>query len=105
MNRTAKVWMYNQYAGVLVETDTGYSFAYNTEYLEWKDAKPISFSFPLQKNEFVSNVLFAFFDGLIPEGWLLAIVEKNWKINEKDRMGILMVCCQDCIGAVSISIE
>jgi serine/threonine-protein kinase HipA len=43
-----------------------------------------------------------FFDGLIPEGWLLEIAEKNWKLNPRDRMGLLLACCRDCIGAVSI---
>jgi len=46
--------------------------------------------------------MFSFFDGLIPEGWLLEVAEKNWKLDERDRMGLLMVCCTDCIGAVSI---
>jgi serine/threonine-protein kinase HipA len=43
-----------------------------------------------------------FFDGLIPEGWLLEIVVANWKINPKDRMGLLLNFCKNCIGAVSI---
>ena len=47
-------------------------------------------------------LLFPFFDGLIPEGWLLDIAEKNWKLNQRDRMGLLMACCADCIGAVSV---
>jgi serine/threonine-protein kinase HipA len=46
--------------------------------------------------------LFPFFDGLIPEGWLLDIAQKNWKLNPRDRMGLLMACCKDCIGAVSV---
>jgi serine/threonine-protein kinase HipA len=46
--------------------------------------------------------MISFFDGLIPEGWLLDIAQKNWKLNERDRMGLLLVCCRDCIGAVSI---
>ena len=46
--------------------------------------------------------LFPFFDGLIPEGWLLDIAEKNWKLNPRDRMGLLLACCKDCIGAVSV---
>ena len=46
--------------------------------------------------------LFPFFEGLIPEGWLLDIASKNWKINPNDRMGLLLACCQNCIGAVSI---
>jgi serine/threonine-protein kinase HipA len=46
--------------------------------------------------------LFSFFEGLIPEGWLLDIASKSWKINRNDRMGLLMACCQNCIGAVSV---
>jgi HipA-like protein len=30
------------------------------------------------------------------------LAEKNWKLNAKDRMGLLLSCCKDCIGAVSI---
>ena len=57
---------------------------------------------PLTEKPFESKTLFPFFDGLIPEGWLLDIAEMNWKINHKDRMGLLLACCQDCIGAVSV---
>jgi serine/threonine-protein kinase HipA len=46
--------------------------------------------------------MFPFFDGLIPEGWLLDIAEKNWKIDSRDRMGLLLACCKDCIGDVSV---
>ena len=48
------------------------------------------------------KVLFPFFDGLIPEGWLLDIAEKNWKIDVRDRMSLLLACCKDCIGAVGV---
>jgi len=47
-------------------------------------------------------VLFPFFDGLIPEGWLLEVVEDTWKVNPKDRMGLLLVSCRDTIGNVSV---
>jgi serine/threonine-protein kinase HipA len=33
---------------------------------------------------------------------LLEIAEKNWKLNPRDRMGLLLACCKDCIGAVSV---
>jgi serine/threonine-protein kinase HipA len=102
MNRKAEVWMHDLYAGELAETDSGYCFQYDAIYLNTINAKQLSFSFPMQQAEFLSNVLFPFFDGLIPEGWLLNIVEKNWKLNQKDRMGILLACCKNCIGAVSI---
>jgi len=57
---------------------------------------------PLREKEYTSEVLFPFFDGLIPEGWLLEIAEKNWKFDRRDRMSILLLTCRDCIGAVSV---
>jgi serine/threonine-protein kinase HipA len=39
---------------------------------------------------------------LIPEGWMLEIAEKNWKLNSRDRFELLLICCRDCIGAVSV---
>ena len=51
---------------------------------------------------YTSKTLFPFFDGLIPEGWMLQVVSRNWKINIQDRFGLLIVSCKDCIGNVSI---
>jgi len=39
---------------------------------------------------------------LIPEGWLLNIAIDNWKINPRDRFGLLLSMCRDCIGCISI---
>ena len=71
-------------------------------YLKAPDAIPVSRLLPLQSEPFFNRVLFPFFDGLIPEGWLLEIAEKNWKIDPRDRMGLLLACCKDCIGAAGI---
>jgi len=100
--RKAKVYMYNDLAGFLTESEEGYSFIYDMNYLNGSAAKPVSLTLPLQEKPFTSRTLFPFFDGLIPEGWLLEIAEKNWKLNARDRMGLLLACCKDCIGAVSI---
>ena len=67
-----------------------------------KIAESISLTLPLTDKPYISNILHPFFDGLIPEGWLLDIAEKNWKINNRDRMSLLLACCKDCIGAVSV---
>jgi hypothetical protein len=47
----------------------------------------VNLTLPLKAEPFNSNILFPFFDGLIPEGWLLDIAERNWKLNARDRMG------------------
>lgn len=99
--RKAKVLYQNEWAGILTEDEEGYHFQYQEGYCAM-GKEPVSLTLPLKEEPYHSSVLFPFFDGLIPEGWILDIVEKNWKINEKDRMGILLVACRDCIGAVSI---
>jgi serine/threonine-protein kinase HipA len=102
MSRKAQVYMKDELAGSLEEIATGYSFIYDKNYLQNENAQAVSNTLPLQAKIFTSNVLFPFFDGLIPEGWLLDIAEKNWKLKEKDRMGLLLTFCKNCIGAVSI---
>ena len=57
---------------------------------------------PLRREAYMSNTLFPFFDGLIPEGWLLNVAQKNWKLDENDRFGLLLTVCKDCIGDVNI---
>ena len=100
--KTAEIRIHDQAAGRLTQDENGYHFQYYTAYLSGPSPIPVSLTLPLQATPFNSNVLFPFFDGLIPEGWLLDIAEKNWKLNARDRMGLLLACCKDCIGAVSV---
>jgi len=89
--RKAIIKMDTQIAGCLTQDDKGYHFEYDKAYLTQTEAKPVSLTLPLQETIYSSNILFPFFDGLIPEGWLLDIAEKNWKLNPRDRMGLLSV--------------
>ena len=100
--RSADIFVNDTKAGVLEETETGYRFQYAPGYLSRKQAEPVSLTLPLQDEPYDSQVLFPFFDGLIPEGWLLDVVEDTWKVNPKDRMGLLLVSCRDTIGHVSV---
>jgi len=100
--RQAKIFYKEQLAGILTEGDDGYEFYYLPDYLGTKTAKPVSLTLPLQKETYKNSVLFSFFDGLIPEGWLLDVALRNTDISMLDRMSLLLLCCKDCIGAVSI---
>lgn len=100
--RQAKILIDQQVAGILTENEEGYIFEYEEDYLKSKSSQAVSLTLPLQKEPFVANNLFPFFDGLIPEGWLLDIVHKNWKLNPRDRMGLLLATCKDCIGNISV---
>ena len=88
--------------GIITETDEGYAFKYDEDYLLRGSVPAASLTLPLREEEYRSNVLFPFFDGLIPEGWLLAVTQKTWKLDRKDRFGALLAVCNDCIGDVSV---
>lgn len=90
-------------AGELRELDTGeYEFVYDESYIQNHANLFITFQMPVRVSPYRSKRLFSFFDGLIPEGWLLTIAAESWRINKKDRMGLLLACCQNTIGAVSV---
>ena len=74
--RKAEIYLYDRLAGLLVEDENGYTFQYNEDYLA-DNPKRLSVTFPLQSEKFHDRVLFPFFDGLIPEGWLLEIATDN----------------------------
>lgn len=101
--RSATIYYKKWIAGILTETDDGeYTFQYNEEYITEHQRQFITFTMPVRKEIYSDKRLFPFFEGLIPEGWLLDIASKNWKINQNDRMGLLLACCRNCIGAVSV---
>jgi serine/threonine-protein kinase HipA len=101
MNRKGKVFFEEKFAGVLSEDENGYTFEYDEKFM-LENNQSISLTLPINKNPHVSKTMFPFFDGLIPEGWLLNIAVENWKLDSRDRMGLLLTVCKDCIGAVSI---
>ena len=101
--RVASIYYKEHLAGSLTETDEGeYIFQYDENYVKQHPKEFITFTMPVTEKSYKEKRLFPFFEGLIPEGWLLHIASKNWKINPNDRMGLLMACCKNCIGAVSV---
>lgn len=100
--RKGKVYYKDELAGVIMEDSNGVSFTYDKNYLQSGNAKPVSLTMPFREEPYTDKVMLPFFDGLIPEGWLLGIAERNWKIDSRDRMGLLLAFCRDSIGAVSV---
>ena len=100
--RSGKVFYKDEFAGTIQEDANGVSFTYDKNYLKPEIAKPVSLTMPLREEPYTDKVMLPFFDNLIPEGWLLEIAEQNWKINPRDRMGLLLAFCKDTIGAVSV---
>jgi len=101
--RKGEVYYNDCFVGIILETDEGeYIFQYDGQYVKNHPDDFITFTMPVTEKPYIDKRLFPFFEGLIPEGWLLDIASESWKINRNDRMGLLLACCQNCIGAVSI---
>jgi len=102
MKNKGNVFFQDEVAGYILETDEGYEFSYDSRYLGGSDPQPVSLTLPLSDKVYKSKTLFPFFDGLIPEGWLLDHASVKWKIKTNDRFQLLLATCSDAIGAVSI---
>lgn len=101
-HKRGKVFVDKNFAGIIEQGEGLYTFKYDKAYLKSADPKPVSLTLPLQAEPFEQKTMIPFFDGLIPEGWILNIMTVNWKINSRDRMSLLLLACKDCIGNVSI---
>lgn len=99
--RKAEVFYNNELAGYITETQNGYTFQYEHEFL--KKNILISISLPPREEPYNSKELFPFFKGLLPEGWYLNIVCATQKIDNKDSFGLLLASSSgDTIGAVTV---
>jgi serine/threonine-protein kinase HipA len=99
--RRLQVLYQDQVAGWLEETDEGYRFSYDPAWIARQGAA-ISLTLPVRNEPWESTMLFPFFDGLIPEGWLLDLGTRNWKLDPRDRFGLLAAFCRDTMGAVGV---
>ncbi len=99
--REGMVFYDGEPAGMITETDEGYIFEYDEEFL--KRELPLSASLPPRKKPYKSRELFPFFRGLLPEGWYLDIVSAKEKIDKADLFGLLLCTANiDTIGAVTV---
>lgn len=101
--RQARVLYKDRLAGHLSESENGFRFVYDPDYL--KTGQSVSASLPLRAEPYESRDLFSFFQGLLPEGWYLEIVSMTAKVDPDDLFGLLLATASDAIGAVTVCRE
>ena len=102
MTENAAVFYGDLRAGTLSKRSGCYVFQYHPAYLARPDAHPVSLSLPLQSKPFEFTSFPPFFDGLLPEGWLLDLSSSKFKIDPRDKFSLLLALGNDGIGAVSV---
>jgi serine/threonine-protein kinase HipA len=103
MMSKALVYYKNTLAGTIEKTaDENFIFSYDEQYLN-SGHPAISLTLAKKEKRFEADRLFPFFDGLIPEGWLLNLATSELRLNPlRDRFELLTKLCHDTIGAVHI---
>ena len=101
---SAHILRQGEKVGILSRLDDDtYRFQYNQEYLETPKAKNISVNFPLRKEPFESEYLFAFFFNMLSEGNVKKAQCRNMKIDEEDSFTrLLKTAKDDVIGSVTV---
>ncbi len=100
MDRVGRVFYQGRFAGLLEQSDDGYKFTYDRDYLA--GGVPIGFRLKLQLEPHESDVLMPFFENLVAEGWLRKVQSQQQKIDENDRFGLLLSNGKDLVGAVTV---
>lgn len=101
MKRLYKVMMFGQLAGQLTVEKGSWIFQYDEAYQNLVNKPPISNSLPKSKSVTVGKEILPFFDGLLPEGWVITSFERfGVKVeNKEDAVGLFL---KDAIGAASL---
>ena len=68
MTRQLSVWLFGAHIGTLSQIDGRLNFSYESDWLNTRNAIPLSQSLPLQAEAFDDRATRPFFAGLLPEG-------------------------------------
>jgi len=98
--RSMNIFMHSILAGRLteIEKNAKYLFQYDANY----NGPPISMTMPLDTRDYEFNCFPPFFDGLLPEGFMLESLLKGLKIDRDDYFGQLVAVGSDLVGAVTV---
>jgi serine/threonine-protein kinase HipA len=97
-----RVLLDNRFVGhFLKETSGAIHFQYHQDWLEWRDAVPVSLSLPLREDAYRGAPVAAVFENLLPDSDAL-----RQRVAEKvgapgtDAYSLLSVIGRDCVGAL-----
>lgn len=101
--RTAEIRRSGIRVGQLSELSGGPTrFTYDKAYLAQANARPIAPTLPLRPEPFDSPGLHPVFEGLLPQGWLLDIDVRKYRLKSGDQFGLLLATGRHTIGAIEV---
>ena len=90
--------------GVLKKTEKGgLAFEYDKQWLNTPGARPISLSLPLLDKLFSGDVVYNYFDNLLPDNLQIrARIQAKFHISTNQPFDLLASIGKDCVGAIQI---
>ena len=103
-NRTLSVLMNGVLIGQLEKTTKGgLTFGYDKAWLNTPGARPISLSLPLVEQPFFGDVVYNFFDNLLPDNQQIrARIQAKFHVATNQPFDLLASIGKDCVGAIQI---
>ncbi|MEI6242102.1 MAG: HipA N-terminal domain-containing protein [Chlamydiota bacterium] len=98
--RKAKVFVNGVLAGELQEITRGHHYRFI--YLEGYKGSSVSLEMPIIKQVYAFDRFPPFFEGLLPEGFMLEALLKQSKIDRNDLMSQIIAVGHDLVGNVTI---
>lgn len=81
----------------------GLTFIYDKQWLETPGSRPVSLSLPLIKQEYSGDVVYNFFDNLLPDNpQVRARIQTKFQIGTNQPFDLLASIGRDCVGAIQI---
>ncbi|MGB5445509.1 MAG: type II toxin-antitoxin system HipA family toxin [Psychromonas sp.] len=78
-------------------------FAYSKEWLDISGARPISLSMPLSKQEYKGDVVYNYFDNLLPDNSeIRQRIVARYQASSTQPFDLLSMIGRDCVGAVQL---
>lgn len=101
------VYMNNMLVGTLLQNSDGaLQFQYASSWLEWPNARPISLSMPLTISSYYGDVVYNFFDNLLPDSKLIRDrIQRRFKSKTNRCFDLLSYIGLDCVGALQLLLE
>ena len=101
------IWMNGFHVGTLTKRGTGaLEFIYTQEWLETTGARPISLSMPLQHRPYSGEIVYNYFDNLLPDNnQIRDRIQGRFQATTSHPFDLLAAIGMDCVGAVQIVAE
>ena len=102
MKKVLNVYWGKGLVGNITKENANFTFQYSKEWIDGKNAFPISVSLPLKESLFERDISEAFFGNLLPESGIRTKIARYYGFSEKNNFAMLNAIGGECAGALMI---